>query len=327
MKITIARLRSFVKYNGPLETVLDSFFENYVKWMKANPQHEYKTYNVSFDNTRPKRTPETIEWADVIVIPSDSEFRYHGELQMNPKDLAKSESHMELIKPFFKDKTVVMFRSDRGDTEELYRSFLPDIKNFYTIDEIDFSGNIHGMKYHFIQTLKNPLADMIDTGKKIDWAYWGRMKHGNDREKTIRKIYRSELSTVMVGGFPSGVKRQAAWIKDWKELYPMLEPARSTLCFNWLDPTATTSRYPEALSIGLIPFVWQDYDINNTYNIDDWQRVEEFEELKDKIIQLRDEDFFADKLEECRTNYKKVLLTEDKYFQQFSEMINEAIKL
>ena len=138
MKITIARLRSFVKYNGPLETVLDSFFENYVKWMKENPQHEYKTYNVSFDNTRPKRTPETIEWADVIVIPSDSEFRYHGELQMNPKDLAKSESHMELIKPFFKDKSVIMWRSDRGDTEKLYRSFLPDIKNFYTIDEIDF---------------------------------------------------------------------------------------------------------------------------------------------------------------------------------------------
>jgi len=28
-----------------------------------------------------------------------------------------------------------MFRSDRGDTEELYRSFLPGIKNFTTIDE------------------------------------------------------------------------------------------------------------------------------------------------------------------------------------------------
>ncbi|MGB1724815.1 MAG: hypothetical protein ACPHJZ_00730, partial [Limisphaerales bacterium] len=70
---------------------------------------------------------------------------------------AKSESHMELIKPFFKDKSVIMWRSDRGDTEKLYRSFLPDIKNFYTIDEIDFSGNIHGMKYHFIQTLKNPM--------------------------------------------------------------------------------------------------------------------------------------------------------------------------
>ena len=34
MNITIARLRSFVKYNELLETVLDSFFENYVKWMQ-----------------------------------------------------------------------------------------------------------------------------------------------------------------------------------------------------------------------------------------------------------------------------------------------------
>jgi len=138
------------------------------------------------------------------------------------------------------------------------------------------------MKYHFIQTLKNPLADMMGTDKEIDFAYWGRMKHGNDREKTIRQIYRSELSTVMVGGFPSGVKRQAAWIKDWKELYPMLEPARCTLCFNWIDQTATTSRYPEALSIGMIPFVWRDYDSNNTYNIDDWQRVSSSEELVEK---------------------------------------------
>ena len=325
MKITIARLRSNVKYNGPLETVLDSFFENYVKWMKANPQHQYDTYNVSFDTSRPKRTPETIDWADVIVIPSDSEFRYHGELQMNPKDLAKSESHMETIRPFFEGKDVIMFRSDRGDTEELYRSFLPGIRNFTTIDEVAFSGNIHGMKYHFIQTLKNPLADMFDEGKSIDWAYWGRMKHGNDREKTIRKIYRSELSTVMVGGFPSGVKRQSAWIKDWKELYPILEPARSTLCFNWIDPTATTSRYPEAMSIGMIPFVWRDYDSNNTYNIDDWQRVQEFEELRDKILQLRDEDFFNSKLEEYRNNYKKVLLSEEEYFKTFSDKMNLCI--
>ena len=325
MKITIARLRSNVKYNGPLETVLDSFFENYVKFMRANPQHEYRTYNVSFDSTRPKRTPETIEWADVIVIPSDSEFRYHGELQMNPKDLAKSESHIDTIRPYFKNKTVIMWRSDRGDTEDLYRSFLPEIKNFTTIDEIDFSGNIHGMKYHFIQTLQNPLAEMLGAEKTTDFAYWGRMKHGNDREKTIRKIYRSDLSTVMIGGFPSGVQRQSAWIKDWKQLYPLLEPARSTLCFNWIDPSATTSRYPEALSIGIIPFVWRDYDINNTYNIAEWQRVQEFEELHEKIHQLRNGDIFHSKLEEYRNNYKKVLLSEDEYYRQFAERMEKSI--
>ena len=324
MKITIARLRSNVKYNGPLETVLDSFFENYVKWMKANPQHEYRTYNVSLDKSRPKRTPENVEWADVIVIPSDSEFRYHGELQMNPKDLAKSESHIEKIAPYFEGKTVIMWRSDRGDTEELYRSFLPNIKRFHTIDEIDFSGNIHGMKYHFIQTLKNPLAEMLGNEKTIDFAYWGRMKHGHDREKTIRQIYRDpDISTVLVGGFPSGVKRQAAWIKDWKQLYPMLEPAKCTLCFNWLDPTASTARYPEALSIGMIPFVWRDYDKNNTYNIDPFQRVDSFEEFKKRVLTLQDNHDIL--LEQYRDNYKKVLLTEDEYFKQFSEKMNNYL--
>jgi len=326
MNITIARIRSNVTYTGPLETVLDSFFENYVKWRDNNPQHKYDTYNVSFGNGRPKRTPETIKWADVIVIPSDSEFRYHGELQMNPKDLAKSESHIEKIAPYFKGKDVIMFRSDRGDTEELYRSFLPGIRNFTTIDEIDFSGNIHGMKYHFIQTLKNPLADIMNDGKSIDFAYWGRMKHGNDREKTIRKIYRSELSTVMVGGFPSGIKRQSAWIKDWKQLYPMLEPARCTLCFNWIDPTTTTSRYPESLSIGIIPMVWSQYDVNNTYNIDDWQRVTSSEEFVEKAVMLRDKDFFNSKLEQYRNNYKKVLLSQKGYYNVFSKKMNESIR-
>lgn len=330
MKITIARLRSNVKYNGPLETVLDSFFENYVKWKNKNTQYQYNTYNVSFSNDRPKRTPETIDWADVIVIPSDSEFRYHGELQMNPKDLAKSESHMDKIRPFFKDKIIIMWRSDRGDTEELYRKEVfkdINIKSFTTIDEIDFSGNIHGMKYHFIQTLKNPLADLMNDGKTTDFGYWGRMKPSekNVREKTIRQIYRSQLSTMLVGGFPSGVQRQSKWIKDWKKLLPMLEPCRATLCFNWLDPTATTSRYPEALSIGMIPFVWGDYDKDNTYNIDNWQRVNTFEDLEQKILQLRDDLFLEQKLEEYRNNYKKVLLSEEEYFNIFESKMNSAL--
>ena len=331
MNITIARIRSNVKYNGPLETVLDSFFENYVKWVKANPQHKYDTYNVSFGKERPKRTPETIKWADIIVIPSDSEFRYHGELQMNPKDLAKSESHMEKIRPYFEGKRVIIFRSDRGDTKELYENETfkgVKLKSIDVIDETDFSGNIHGMKYHFIQTLKNPLAEMMSDGKTKDFGYWGRMKPSekNVREKTIRQIYRSDLSTVLVGGFPSGVERQSKWIKDWKILLPMLEPCRATLCFNWLDPTATTSRYPEALSIGMIPFVWGDYDKNNTYNIDDWQRVNRFEDLEHRIKQLRNDALHTMKLTEYRNNYKKVLLSEDEYFKLFSIKMNVFVK-
>ena len=329
MKIVIVRLRSNVQYRGPLETVLDSFFQNYVDWMKDNPQHEYLTYNVSFDHRKPKRTPDSIKEADVIVIASDSEFRYHGELQMNPKDLAKSESHMEKIRPYFEGKTVIMWRSDRGDTEELYRNETLkgiNLKAFHTIDEIDFSGNIHGMKYHFIQTLKNPLAVFVGQERTKDFGYWGRMKPSekNERERTIRQIYRSELSTVLIGGFPSGVVRESAWIKDWKVLYPKLEVCRSTLCFNWLDPTATTSRYPEALSIGMIPFVWKDYDKNNTYHISNWQRVSSFEEFRDRVLELRDKSVFESKLEEYRSNYKEVLLSREEYLNQFSKFMNRC---
>ena len=166
---------------------------------------------------------------------------------------------------------------------------------------------------------------MLGAEKTTDFAYWGRMKHGNDREKTIRKIYRSDLSTVMVGGFPSGVKRQASWIKDWKQLYPLLEPARSTLCFNWIDPYATTSRYPEALSIGMIPFVWRDYDILGKYNITEWQRVQEFDELYEKILELRDKDNFEYRLYEYRARYSQVLLSEDEYYHEFKKKMDNAI--
>ena len=327
MKITIARIRSNVTYNGPLETVLDSFFENYVKWMKTNPQHEYDTYNVSFGKNRPKRTPETIDWADVIVIPSDSEFRYHGELQMNPKDLAKSESHMEQIRPYFEGKTVIMFRSDRGDTEELYRNETlkgVNLKSFHTIDEVDFSGNIHGMKYHFIQKLQSTI--LVPADKTIAFAYWGKMKPSekNEREKIIRQIYKDkDISTMLIGGFPSGVIRNSKWIKDWNKFYHMIEPARATLCFNWKDPTATTSRYPEALSVGIIPFVWKNYDCNNTYNIDPFQRVNSFEELKERVLTLRSG--CGTLVEEYRNNYKKVLLSEDEYFKLFSEKMHLGI--
>ena len=327
MNITIARLRSNVKYNGPLETVLDSFFENYVKWQRANPQYNYDTYNVSFDNTRPKRTPETIKWADVIVIPSDSEFRYHGELQMNPKDLAKSNEHMDEIRPHFENKDVIMFCSDRADTEELYREKVFEginLKSFTKIDEIDFSGNIHGMKYHFINTLKNPLAEMMGSTKSIDFGYWGRMKHGHDREKTIRQIYRSELSCQLIGGMPSGVERKSKWIKDWKKLYPLLETCRATLCFNWLDETATTSRYVEALAIGIVPFVWRNYDCNNTYRIDKWQRVYTFEEFLEKSLLLKNDSFRKEKLELARENYSEVHLTEDEYYTEFERRMNDA---
>jgi hypothetical protein len=71
--------------------------------------------------------------------------------------------------------------------------------------------------------------------------------------------------------------------------------------------------------------VWNQYDVNNTYNIDDWQRVTSSEEFVEKAILLRNKDFFNSKLKEYRNNYKKVLLSEEKYFELFSNKMNFSL--
>ena len=191
------------------------------------------------------------------------------------------------------------------------------------------------MKWHFIQTLQNAFNEQMwnteeSFNARADFSYWGRMKHGNSREKTIREIYRDkDLTSVLIGGMPSGVKRASKWLKDWRELYPIIKKSRFTLCFNWESArypsaeTSTTARYIEALSVGIIPFVWGRYDINNTYKISAFQRVNSFEELKERGLQLRDASFFNEKLEEYRCNYKQVLLSEKGYYKVFSKLMGD----
>jgi len=334
MKIVCARLRSNVTYTGPLETVLDSFFYLYDLWMKQHPEYTYDSYNLSFDRKKkPRRDADVFRDADVVVIPSDSEFRYHGALQIDPRDLETSNNFIEEIKPHMEGKTVIMWRSDRGDTEELYRNETfkgVTLGDFHTIDEIDFPANIHGMKHHFIREafFNNPLASLMSTElPQVDFAYWGRMKDGDDRGKIIRQLYRDpDITQILVGGFPSGVKRQASWIKEWSELFSYVSKARCTLCFNWRDPTATTSRYPEALAVGLVPFVWKDYDKNNTYAIEDFQRVSSFEELREKILSLKEDDLYSTALQEFQKNYKDILPTKQEYSEMFTQKMDKYFR-
>ena len=46
--------------------------------------------------------------------------------------------------------------------------------------------------------------------------------------------------------------------------------------------------------------VWRSYDVNNTYVIDDWQRVQTFEEFETKAMMLRDDKFHEERLEIAR---------------------------
>ena len=74
-----------------------------------------------------------------------------------------------------------------------------------------------------------------------------------------------------------------------------------------------------------MPLVWRRYDVNNTYRIDDWQRVESFEEFETKAMMLRDDQFHSERLEKARQNYAQVHLSEEEYYKEFERRMNDAI--
>ena len=73
----------------------------------------------------------------------------------------------------------------------------------------------------------------------------------------------------------------------------------------------------------MVAFVWRDYDKNNTYNIDPWQRVENFEDYRKKVLTL--DENCGKLVEQYWDNYNKVLLSEDKYFEEFSKKMKLAL--
>ena len=102
MKVTIARLRSNVNYKEPLYTVLDSYFELIKNWMPTREDLDFQFYNVSFDGKRPKRE---LQETDVWIIPSDAEFMYYDtKRSIDPRDIAKSEAHLEALRPYVDGK-------------------------------------------------------------------------------------------------------------------------------------------------------------------------------------------------------------------------------
>ena len=359
--VTIAKLRMGIKYEQTASQPMDSFYELYEQWMESRPDLTFDTYNFSFDGSKPVRNKDAIKHADYIILPSESEWRFHcPELWQSQyeshansltarKDnyrypwpvklpyteyLEKTETAIEEIKPYFENKTVILWRNERADDEELYRTKTlkgVTIKDFHTIDEIDFSGNINGMKFHNIPTLTKDLN--LDRTKKVDFAYWGTSWKDN-RDEVIYDLYDKEgTTTTLVGGFlhleETEENKTFTWARDWRDLLPVIKSARCTLCFNWKDENATTSRYIEALAVGIIPFVWctKDftYDKNNTYNICPWQRVRSMDELLHKIDWLRDDEFFIKKLKEYRKNYRKVLLSKKQYSEEFNKRMNNYV--
>ena len=152
-KITIARLRSGVNYKRPLDHIIDSFCYLLDRFQKDHTEFNYGVYNFGWNKAN-RRNAEHIPDSDIIIIPSENEFHYHIPNYIDPKNLEKSDTAIkEHILPYIKGKHIIIFRSDRGDTAELYKEKVfnnIDCK-VSVLDETDIPGNVHQLKYHFIK--------------------------------------------------------------------------------------------------------------------------------------------------------------------------------
>lgn len=334
-KICIARLRQATNYVEPLSTTIcDSFFELLKKFIQETPEHQYYYYNCGF-NTKPRRDIDAIAQSDVIIIPSEAEFTYWVPGMIHTLDAKRSHEHVSKLIPHVKGKKIILLRSDRRDDEELYRTRVFPGVDFEcsTIDEVDFPGNIHGMKYYFIKNSNRTLFD--DTPKRdIDFCYWGSNKRktidgklsGDERHVILKGIRNSDLNTFFIGNF-HGFKRDLRWAK-MSDIVPYLKRSKSTLCFNWMSNTATTSRYIEAMACGMMPFVWKDYDITNRLVVSDWLRVISLDDFLDKINHIKsnwtdktyDEQFFI-----AEEQFLKKIVTPEQYYDLFSAKLKGCL--
>jgi hypothetical protein len=105
-------------------------------------------------------------------------------------------------------------------------------------------------------------------------------------------------------------------------LLPYLTNAKYTLCFNWIDNTATTSRYHEALACGIIPMAWKDtYDVTGILVKDEWQRVLTLEDFYDKIGTID----YEEKYNEIHETYKKNLMTKEEIYESYENILMRTI--
>ncbi len=326
-KITIARLRSGVNYKRPLDHIIDSFCYLLRRFQIANPDFKYGVYNFGWDQAH-RRIADDIPDSDIIIIPSENEFHYHIPNYIDPKNLEKSNT---AIKEHFKDlknKHIIILRSDRGDDEDLYRNYTfkdNPIGKVSILDETDIPGNIHQLKYHFI---KNEIPDN-ETNRPYQFSYWGTEKRrdvggvvsGDERHIVLKQIQEGmgRFLTRFIGRY-STVKRDMK-PDTMRNIMPILNQTKYTLCFNWKDNKATTSRYHEALGCGIIPMVYKDYDSLGILVKDDWQRVESAEELCDKIMSTN----YLGKYIEINNAYKQSLLTKDQIYDTFESTLKRII--
>ena len=316
-------------YDHVLQYGMTDFYESLKQYVENNPQHEYSYYNFSFDKGA-KRNNEALEQADTIIFPTAQEFIYFTGA-MHSLNVKKIRDHVRETFPYLQNKNIILMTQDRHVNEDLImtKTFENKVKpkSFQTIDEMDFTCCLKGLHYYYIKK-----QNRFPTLKTNDFVYWGSAKtkfaSGKNSEdervdiiKNIRKLHEMKfLSSILIGRWP--YKSDEKWL-SLKDTLPYLDKSYTTLCFNWIDQTALTARYHEALACDVVPLVWKNYDSTNILVADDWQRCFTIKDFYDKIEVVKKSDMWLNKIKE-KFIYK--LPTEKQYYEEFEKRLNDCIK-
>ena len=131
-----------------------------------------------------------------------------------------------------------------------------------------------------------------------------------------------EVSSTIIGRWPKSIRIEKKWV-PLKETLGYLDQSYSTLCFNWIDQTAVTGRYHEAMACNVFPFVWKDYDTNDILVTDDWQRCFTKQELYDKIKDIKKSDY---RMVVAKKDFLNRLPSEKDYYKEFETVFNKCLK-
>ena len=212
-KIVITRLRNVEYYKGePLNHIVDSIYhllDNFIEKNDSWPPN-IDTHNCSLPSREKNRTDvrdyKRIEDSDVLIIPSEAEFAYNIYGRISNFQMGRSWGTVQYLREALlknpKPRKIILISSDKADTIELYRDkVFKDIPNlkFYRIDESEFPGGMHHLKYLNIQKLN------LDTIKKKDFAYWGTSKRfkvdmtSEMRDYHVKDYFNSKGEVVKYG--------------------------------------------------------------------------------------------------------------------------------
>ncbi len=238
-KIVITRLRNSEYYKGEsLNHIVDSIYyllNNYIEKNDTEWPYKFETHNCSLPSREKNRNTirdyKRIEDADVLIIPSENEFSYNISGRMSNIMLGRGWCIVQSLKESLlknpKDRMVILITSDKADTVELYKNVFHDVPNlkFYRIDESEFPGGLHHLKYLEIEKLN------LNKPKIKDFGYWGTSKklkvdYDGERVKTPihdwydREAWVKRKERILKGKGKKGVLSRYMNLKNPGEILP-----------------------------------------------------------------------------------------------------------